>query len=594
MGEPLDRTAKLEIPASLKKLTAEYVDSCGHMIQLPIGSRLEEALVEGAYRTFKRVVYEGGGSKNATPDVLLRVDLVSWSFSIDKDYLYDRAPAKLQLNAMARVYDMDGALLRETEIKTQRQERLRLELHQKNCDYIIDPFLQDSVVDFATKVSMDARQTFGAPSLSQAAHMPPTIQGTAAPAPSVADSSPPSVSRTAPATPSVLRFKAMVLDENGNLILEGGERLRVRVDIVNTGAASVPGASAALTGTPFVLDQFPTTTLSVPPLQPGETKSLEFIATLPPTVRPQKAELQVAVTEAGAPEPSLPPQTLPLTIQPTGVKAEDVDQIPVPVAGFHQPHTYLISIGISSYRDRQLSTRKYASLDAEMVAHYFQSLGGLPASNVRLLQDWKALKPDIDEALLDWLPSHMTKEAVVIVYFAGQALVSPKGDVFLVPYEGSATAVNRLYPLKDLEAALSRLKAKQTVLLFDGPVAKLSGAAKTKSTAPKWDLGGNGMIRLIAGEGMSQGLEDDKHRHGLFTYYLLRGLRGEADRNRDGEVTFEEVAGYVTQKVAWASKSQFHVEQQPHLFPPLKPGEQPGAFLLTKPASISGLQTSSP
>ena len=56
---------------------------------------------------------------------LVRVDLVDWSFGLDKEYLYDRAPAKVNLSAMARVYDMKGTLLRETEIKTVRQERLR-------------------------------------------------------------------------------------------------------------------------------------------------------------------------------------------------------------------------------------------------------------------------------------------------------------------------------------------------------------------------------------------------------------------------------------------------------------------------------------
>ena len=45
----------------------------------------------------------------------------------------------------------------------------------------------------------------------------------------------------------------MVLDENGNLILEGGERVRVRVDVVNTGANPVHQASASLTGTPSVV-----------------------------------------------------------------------------------------------------------------------------------------------------------------------------------------------------------------------------------------------------------------------------------------------------------------------------------------------------
>lgn len=593
MGEPLDHTAKLEIPASLKKLTAEYTDSCGHLMQVPVGSRLEEALVEGTYRTFKRVVYEGGGTKDATPDVLVRVDLVSWAFTLDKEYLYDRAPAKLQLNAMARVYDTKGTLLRETEIKTERQERLRIEPVQKNCDYIIDPFIQDSVVDFASKVVIDARLAFSAPTVRPAAASVAPADTTAADSGSSPKPGHVAVPAAGPLPGTDLRFKAMVLDENSNLVLEGDERVRVRVDIVNTGISPIQKASAALTGTPFVVDQFPSTTLSVPPLQPGETRSVEFVATLPPTVRAQKAELRVTLTDLG-PAAAPPPQMLPLTIQPTGSSADDVDQIPAPVAGFQRPHTYVVSIGLSAYRDPHLTPRKYASSDAEMVAHYFQSLGGVPRANIRLLQDGKALKQDIDEALLDWLPPHMNQDAIVIVYFAGQAFVNPKGDIFLVPHEGSSASSAKLYPLRELESALSRLKAKQTILLFDGLVSRLQYDPKAKPVLPKWDQAGGMTIRLISGEGLTKGLEDDAHRHGLFTYYLLRALRGEADTNRDGDVTLEEVAGYVSQKVSWASKAQLKADQHPQIIPALKPRQKTAPIVLTKVTAIAGIQTPLP
>jgi hypothetical protein len=592
MGEPLPYTVKLEIPSSIKQLSVDYTDSCGHLLQVPLGPHIEEALIEGVYRTFKGVVYEGGGSKDATPDAVVRVDFVNWSFGLKQDNLYDRVPADLQLNAMARVYDLTGKLLHEGEIKTVRQERLRIEPMQKNCDYVIGPFLRDAALDFATKVALDVREAFAKqPSVSvaqspAASSAPPPA---AHPLNSSARNHPTSVLSGA-STSSSLRFKAMVLDENGNLILEGGERLRVRVDVVNTGMTPIQNASASLTGTPSIVGQFPATTLSIPTLQPGETKSIEFVATAPPTVQSQNVELQVVVAESGAKTAPVS-QTLSLTIQPTGVRTDDVDQIPTQVSSFRQPHTYLISIGIGSYRDPQVLTRKHASLDAEMVANYFQSLGGVPSSNVRLLQDWKALRPDIDEALLDWLPSHMTKDAVVIVYFAGQAMVTPTGDVLLVPYEGSPTATTRLYPLREIESALSRLKAKQTILLFDGIVSKLHSDPKVKVTAPRWELSGGNMIRLIGGEGFAKGLEDEKHRHGLFTYYFLRGLRGEADTNRDGDVTLGEIAGYVRQKVAWAAKSRFNSEQHPQIIPILNPGDTAASLVLSKLASIQGSET---
>ncbi|THJ22972.1 MAG: hypothetical protein CAF44_004830 [Nitrospira sp. CG24D] len=589
MGEPLPVSVKLEIPASIKNLRAEYTDGCGHLMQVPLGVRLEEALVEGAYRTFKSVSYEGGGSKDAVPEAVVRVDLVNWSFKLQQDNVYDRVPANIQLNAIARVYDLTGKVLRESEVKVVRQERLRLEATQRNCDYIIDPFIQDTSVDFAAKVSIDVREAFGgrAQAAVPAAASTPVVPPQ--PAAGLPTSKPQPPAATASAASS-LRFKAMVLDENGNLVLEGGERVRVRVDIVNVGMTAIQQAIVSLSGSQALITHFPSAVLPVPSLQPGETKSIEFVATLPPSIQPQKAELHVTVEEPASHQ-AAPAQTLAVVMQATGIKTDDVDQIPVATTEFRQPNTYLISIGIGSYRDQQLLPRKFASLDAEMVSNYFQALGGVPSANVRLLQDWKALRPDIDEALLDWLPPHMTKDAVVIVYFAGQAMVTHTGEVLLVPYEGSPTATSRLYPLKDLEAALARLKAKQTILLFDGMVSRLHSDPKIKTLPPRWDAAGPSIIRIVSSDSLSKGLEDDKHRHGLMTYYLLRALRGESDSNRDGSVTLAEVAGYVSQKVTWAAKTQFSSDQRPLITPSLKSGDPSSNLVLSKLAAIRSEQT---
>ncbi|MGQ0666836.1 MAG: hypothetical protein ACT4O4_07365 [Nitrospiraceae bacterium] len=570
MGEPLPYTARLEIAQSIKNLTADYTDSCGQPVQLPVGPQIEEALIEAARRTYKAVVYDTDQQSDLQSDLVLNIDLLGWSFDLNKDDLYDRAPTVLQLNAIARVSDAKGAVARETEIQVARRERLRLEQLAKNCNYLITPFIRDIAVEFASRILLDTRLAF------QGRENPPAAwAGSAA------------LARSAPSALSPLRFKAMLLDENGNLVLEGGEHLRVRVDVINTGSNPIQNASASLTGTPSILGQFPTTTLTIPPLQPGETKSLEFIATMPPAAQSQQAEIHVAVVESDG-TTAAPSQTLSLTIEPSGVGPDDVDQIPFSAAGFHRPHTYLVSIGVGTHRDLQIQPRKYAAVDAKMVAGYFRSLGGVPSSNIRLLQDRKAFRYEIDEALLDWLPSRAGKDAVVIVYFSGQAMVDPTGEILLVSYGGGQTVPALLYPLKDIEAALSRLKTKQVILLFDVRASKLQSDAGTKPVAPNWTPGGAHTIGLIGGEGFVKGLEDDKHHHGLFTYYLLRGLRGDADTNRDRAVTLGELAWYVRQKVAWAAKSQFNVEQRPQILPALKPGDKAASLVLSRLASIAG------
>lgn len=149
-----------------------------------------------------------------------------------------------------------------------------------------------------------------------------------------------SPSITTSASQSKLRFKALLLDENGNLFLESGERIRVRVDVVNTDSIPIQNASASLTGTPSVIGQFPARTLTIPPLQPGETKSLEFAATLPSSLQPQQVEIRVSVTEAGG--AAARPQALLFIIQPAGAGADDVDQIPPLVSDFHHPQSYVV------------------------------------------------------------------------------------------------------------------------------------------------------------------------------------------------------------------------------------------------------------
>ena len=571
LGPRLPQTAAMEFSPSLLESKAEYTDNCGHMQIVDIGSTLQDVLLEAANRTFTSVVRPGSGAK---PDVVVRVNLVQSTFNLRMDGVYDRAETEIQLGGLVSYVDQAGTALGEQEVQVLQRGRVRIMPVQKNCDYLLDSFIQDAARDFAHKFSVTTRAKLGAPSAPLAA-APAAI-----PVPVPAR----------PVTPGVapLSFKATVLDDNSNLIFEGGERIRVRVDVVNTGAQDLQNVTANLSGSPQVLAQFPSTTLSAGRLSPGQSRSLEFVATLPQTVQQQKAELNVTVFDPAAGAP--PSQALSLSIQPTGTNTDDVDQVPAMSVGFKRPHTYLISIGIGSYRDVQGGARKYAASDAELLTTYFQSLGGLPASNVRLLQDWKALKPDIDEALLDWLPGHMNKDAVVIVYFAGLATVAPNGDVYLVPYDGNTASASRSYPLKDLDAALGRLKAKQTLFLFDGTLTRLGADNRSKTVVPQWNPSGSSTVHLVAMNGVGKAVEDEGHRHGLFTYYLLRALRGESDVNRDGEVTLGETIAYVGQKVSWASRTHYGQEQRPAVVPSLKTTDPVSALPLAKLVAIKAAE----
>ena len=421
------------------------------------------------------------------------------------------------------------------------------------------------------------------PGSPESAPVSPPSLGT----PSVSDSTPVAQEHRSTLPPSTLRFKAMLLDENSDLVFEGGEHVRVRVDVVNTGTAPVENASATLTGTHAALERFPTTVLRIPPLMAGQTKSLEFVATLPVLVQALQAQVHVGVAELNGSATS--PQTLSFTIAPTLSRGDHIHHVPAQASGMRHPDISVVAIGLSSYADHQISSGKYASQDAETIAKYFQTLGGVPASNISLLTDRKATHSKIQKALLEWLPTRPMKNAIVLVYFSGHAMVSPTGEVLLVPYDGT-TAATTLYRLKSIESVLSRLNPQQAIFVFDGKVSPILENSKTPIT-PQWELHGDSAIRFIAVEGIGKGVEDDAHQHGLFTYYLLRGLRGEADTNRNGKVTLGEISAFVRQKVAWASHSQFGAAQHPQIIPVLKPDDKAADVILTTLPSLAASET---
>ena len=59
-------------------------------------------------------------------------------------------------------------------------------------------------------------------------------------------------------------------------------------------------------------------------------------------------------------------------------------------------------------------------------------------------------------------------------------------------------------------------------------------------------------------------LEDKMLKQGVFSYYLLKGLKGEADRNNDGIVVLKELIFYLEREVQEHCKRLFHM-QKPEL-----------------------------
>jgi uncharacterized caspase-like protein len=64
-----------------------------------------------------------------------------------------------------------------------------------------------------------------------------------------------------------------------------------------------------------------------------------------------------------------------------------------------------------------------------------------------------------------------------------------------------------------------------------------------------------GRVIITASRPTELSIELSEFGHGIFTYYLIQGLKGAADLNRDGIVTLQELYGYVEQQVSAKSRA---------------------------------------
>jgi uncharacterized caspase-like protein len=70
--------------------------------------------------------------------------------------------------------------------------------------------------------------------------------------------------------------------------------------------------------------------------------------------------------------------------------------------------------------------------------------------------------------------------------------------------------------------------------------------------------GGKGRLILTASGANEVSGEDDQLKHGVFTYFLLEGLRGKADMDKDGIITVDEAYRYVSREVPRATGQEQH------------------------------------
>ncbi len=250
---------------------------------------------------------------------------------------------------------------------------------------------------------------------------------------------------------------------------------------------------------------------------------------------------------------------------------------PTPPAPAPAADRWAVVIGVDRYESRQVPTLRYSVRDAEALYQFLIGPAGFKKDNVVLLTDRAERKPtlrNIKWALGTFLTRSARKDDTVLVFFAGHGVpeIDPRGveqdglAKYLAPVDVDP---DDLYstglPMDELQTIFQRIEAQRMVVLLD---ACYSGAAGGRTFTSKKTRAAHvddlflerlarskGRAIITASRPNELSLEVPELGHGLFTYYLLQGLNGAGDLNRDGIVSLQELYEYVEQQVTQKSRA---------------------------------------
>jgi uncharacterized caspase-like protein len=195
---------------------------------------------------------------------------------------------------------------------------------------------------------------------------------------------------------------------------------------------------------------------------------------------------------------------------------------------------YAVIVGVSEYQSG--NNLDYIHQGAIEMYHLLRLR--TDTSNLKLLVNRQATEERV-VGVTKALFAKARPEDTVIFYFSGHG----NADRFFV-HDTDITS-------KAVQTLFKGARAKRKLLFADACLSgtfRTSGSAPSR-TSPSGKHADHRVLMFLSSRSDQSSYESSLLRNGAFTHYLIAGLKGEADKNRDRAVTAKELYEFVRPRV---------------------------------------------
>ncbi|MBI5250012.1 MAG: ankyrin repeat domain-containing protein [Desulfomonile tiedjei] len=213
---------------------------------------------------------------------------------------------------------------------------------------------------------------------------------------------------------------------------------------------------------------------------------------------------------------------------------------------------YALVVGVSKYKDSKVPKLELSDKDAREFGDFLKTQNQIfKTANVTYLLNEKATKSEVEKYLYYTLPK-AGKDDTVILFFSGHGAFDPirPNDFLFLPFDAETEYLGTTSVKMSGLEFLKAVNAERVLIIADACYAGGFSQMKPKALSPSLELflqearSSSGRAIITSARNGELSWESPDFKNSVFTHNFLEGLKGKADRDRDGVVTLNEAYEY--------------------------------------------------